>query len=89
MGGLLLEIPEEVLASAKIPRARIELELRRRLAGVLYTDGVIGGAAACKLAGLGKAEFQYWLGENGITQPLDATGHRLERENLEEWLKDA
>jgi predicted HTH domain antitoxin len=89
MSGLLLEIPEEVLASAKIPRARLEAELRRRLAGALFTDGVIGGAAACKLAGLEKAEFQYWLGEHGIAQPLDANDHQLERANLEEWLKNA
>ena len=89
MKSLLLEIPEEVLASAKIPRAQLETELRRRLAGTLYADGVIGGAAACKLAGLEKAEFQYWLGERRIAQPLDGSDYQLERQNLEEWLKNA
>lgn len=65
------------------------MELRRRLAGTLYADGVIGGAAACKLAKLEKAEFQYWLGEHGINQPLDGADYQLERENLEERLKNA
>ena len=89
MKSMLLEIPEEVLASAKIPRAQLETELRCRLAGTLFADGVIGGAAACKLAKLEKAEFQYWLGEHGINQPLDPADYQLERQNLEEWLKNA
>jgi len=89
MKGLLLEIPEEVLASAKIPRAQLESELHRRLAGTLYAEGVIGGSAACKLAKLDKAEFQHWLGEHGIAQPLDVSDYELERGNLEEWLKNA
>ena len=89
MKGMLLEIPEEVLASAKIPRPQLESELRRRLAAALFADGVIGGAAACKLAGLGKAEFQHWLGEHGVSQPLDDADFEAERQNLEAWLKDA
>jgi predicted HTH domain antitoxin len=89
MKGMLLEIPGEVVASAKIPRPLLEAELRRRLAAALFADGVIGGAAACKLAQLNKAEFQHWLGEHGIAQPLDISDYQSERENLEEWLKDA
>jgi len=89
MKGMMLEIPEEVLASAKIPRAQLESELQRRLAAALYTQAVIGGRAACKLAGLGKAEFQHWLGEHGITQPLESSDFEIERDNLEEWIKSA
>ncbi len=88
MKGMLLEIPEEVLASARIPRPQLESELRRRLAAALYADGVIGGSAACKLAGLEKAEFQHWLGEHGIVQPLDGSDFEIERRNLEEWLSN-
>jgi hypothetical protein len=86
MEPLLLEIPEEVAASAKIPRSQLRTELLRRLAGALYADGVIGGAAACKLAGFGKAEFQHWLGEHGIAQPLDESDYREERDHLTRWL---
>lgn len=89
MKGMLLEIPEEVLASAKIPRQQLEAELRRRLAATLFADGVIGGYAACLLAGLEKAEFQHWLGEHGVAQPLDFSDFQLERSNLEEWLANA
>lgn len=88
MKGMLLETPEEVLASARIPRPQLESELRRRLAAALYADGVIGGSAACKLAGLEKAEFQHWLGEHGIVQPLDGSDFEIERRNLEEWLSN-
>jgi hypothetical protein len=89
MKGMLLEIPEEVVASAKIPRPQLEAELRRRLAAALYADGVVGGAAACKLARLEKAEFQHWLGEHGVVQPLEHSDYEIERRNLEEWLTNA
>jgi len=61
----------------------MESELRRRLAATLYAEAVIGGAAACKLAGLGKAEFQHWLGEHGVAQPLEGSDFEIERGNLE------
>jgi hypothetical protein len=86
---MLLEIPEEVVASARIPRPQLEIELRRRLAAVLFADGVIGGSAACKLAGLEKAEFQYWLGEHGVVQPLEGLDYQIERHNIEQWLTHA
>jgi predicted HTH domain antitoxin len=89
MKSMMLEIPGEVLSSAKIPRPQLESELRRRLAAALYADGVIGGGAACKLAGLDKSEFQYWLGEHGVFQPLECADYQAERQNLEEWLKNA
>lgn len=89
MKGMSLEIPEAVVASARIPRPQLESELRKRLAAALYADGVIGGAAACKLAGLNKAEFQHWLGEHGVAQPLNESDYELEQNNLEEWLKNA
>jgi|GEM_PF-1213201 len=89
MKTMMLEIPEEVLASVKIPKAQLESELRRRLAAALLTEAVIGDAAACKLAGLGKAEFQHWLGEHGVAQPLEVSDYEIERDNLEEWIKSA
>jgi len=89
MKNMLLEIPEEVFSAAKIPRPQLESELRRRLAAALYADGVIGGGPACKLAGMGKAEFQYWLGEHGVPQPLESGDYQIERQHLEEWLNNA
>jgi len=88
MNDLVLTLPREALANARIPPAELERELRRRLAAALFSDGIVSGAAACRLAGMEKAEFQYWLGERGITQPIDASDYTQERENLSEWLKE-
>ena len=85
---MILTLPGDALANARIPPAEMERELRRRLAAALFSDGIVGGAAACRLAGMDKAEFQHWLGEHGITQPLGATDYRQERENLATWLKE-
>ena len=82
-----MTLPGDALASAKIPPADLERELRRRLAAALFSDGILGGAAACRLAGMNKAEFQHWLGERGIRQPLEAGDYKREREHLESWLK--
>lgn len=88
MDDMILTLPGDALANARIPPAEMERELRRRLAAALFSDGIVGGAAACRLAGMDKAEFQHWLGEHGITQPLVAADYRQERENLAIWLKE-
>ena len=82
MKDLVLTLPGEALAAARIPPDELERELRRRLAAALYSDGIVGGAAACRLAGMEKAEFQHWLGERGIEQPLGVDDYQLERENF-------
>lgn len=88
MNDLILTLPGEALANARIPPAELERELCRRLAAALFSDGIVGGAAACRLAGMDKAEFQHWLGERGISQPLGASDYKQERENLKAWLKE-
>jgi predicted HTH domain antitoxin len=86
MKDVVLTLPAEALASAKIPPAELERELRRRLASALFSDGIIGGRDACKLAGMEKSEFQHWLGEHGVPQPLGVAEFEKERENLGSWL---
>jgi len=88
MNDLVLTLPGDALATARIPPAEMERELRRRLAAALFCDGIVGGAAACRLAGMEKAEFQHWLGERKITQPLGVPDYQEERENLTAWLKN-
>ena len=78
MKDLVLTLPGDALAAARIPPAELERELRRRLAAALFGDGIVGGAAACRLAGMEKAEFQHWLGERGIDQPSGSGGLRAE-----------
>ena len=89
MNDLVLTLPGEALANVRIPPAELERELRRRLAAALFSDGILGGAAACRLAGMDKAEFQHWLGERGISQPLGAADYGQERENLKAWRKES
>lgn len=88
MNVLVFTLPGDALATARIPPAEMERELRRRLAAALFSDGIVGGAAACRLADMEKAEFQHWLGDRKISQPLGASDYEQERENLTSWLKN-
>ena len=85
MKDIVLTLPGEALADAKIPPADLERELVRRLAAALFRDGILSGAAACRLAGMSKAEFQHWLGEHRVEQPLSEADYEREREHLEAW----
>lgn len=86
MKDVTLTLPGEALEGARIPPAELERELLRRLAAALYRDGIIGGAGACRLAGMAKAEFQHWLGEHGVSQPLSEGDYEVERDQLGSWL---
>ena len=86
MDDLVLILPGDALANARIPPSELERELRRRLAAALFSDGIIGGAAACRLASMEKSEFQHLLGERQIPQPLTGADYNKERENLAAWL---
>ncbi len=44
----------------------------------LFSDGILSGPAACRMAGLSKAQFHYLLGERGIAHPLAADDLDLE-----------
>ena len=71
MHSITLTLPAESLVGVRIPPRDLHNELLRRLATALFADGILSGASACRMAGMGKAEFQHLLGERGITQPLD------------------
>jgi predicted HTH domain antitoxin len=85
MEDLTLTLPAESLIGVRIPRRELHQELRRRLAAALFSDGILSGASACKMAGMGKAEFQSMLGERGIAQPLDVPDFDQEMSNLAAW----
>ena len=85
MQDVILKLPGESLIGARIPPLEIETELRRRLAAALFSDGIISGAAACRMAGLDKAEFQFMLGERGHRQPLAQTDYEQDLANLTVW----
>lgn len=88
MSDLILTLPAESLIGARIPPRELEVELRRRLAAALFSDGIVSGAAACRMAGMAKAEFQHMLGERGVRQPLDIPDYEQDRANLDAWKAD-
>jgi predicted HTH domain antitoxin len=85
MQDVTLRLPGDSLIGVKIPPTELEAELRRRLAAALFSDGILSNAAACRMAGLEKTEFQYLLGERKVTRPLGY--HDLEQDlaNFEKW----
>lgn len=88
MHDISITIPGEALAGAKIPRDRLERELKLQLAIQLYREGLTSGAGACRIAGLSEAEFQYVLGERGVYQQYGAEDYAKDLENLAAWRKN-
>lgn len=82
MNDVTISIPGDVLEHAKIPRARMERELRKELALQLYREGIVSHAGACRIANLQKLEFQFLLGERGICQQYDVADLHEDMKNL-------
>ncbi len=82
---MTLTLPPESLVGVRIPPRELHQELLRRLAAALFSDGILSGAAACRMAGMGKGEFQHMLGERGIAQPLGEADFEQDLSNLAAW----
>ena len=85
MSSISLTIPSDAVAAMKIPRHRVESELKKQLAVQLYREGMISGAGACRVAEISKAEFQYLLGEIGVCQQYDVEDYHKDLEHLASW----
>lgn len=85
MQAVTLTLPPESLVGIRIPPRELRTELLRRLSAALFSDGVLSGAAACRMAGMGKAEFQHMLGQRGIEQPLNEADFEQDLSNLDAW----
>ena len=85
MNDILMQIPGEALASAKIPRSQLDAELKKQLALQLYRVGMVSGAGACRIAGVGKLEFQHLWGEADICQQYGVEDFHEDQENLQAW----
>jgi len=85
MQDVTLTLPAESLIGVRIPPRELQQELRRRLAAALFSDGILSGASACRMAAMGKAEFQFMLGERGISQPLGDQAFEQDMKNLAAW----
>jgi len=69
---LLLEIPEDVLESVKLPPGEIEKEFRQELALALYKRGVLSSGKACVLAQMTRWQFEMLLGQRRIPRHYSA-----------------
>lgn len=74
----LVEIPEDILASIRIPRKELEKELKTDLALTLYQREAISFGNARKLTGMSKWEFLEELSKRKIQR------HYTERELRED-----
>ncbi len=74
----LLEIPEDVLTSIKIPKKELEKALKIDLAVALYQKEAISLGKARKLAGMSKWEFLEELSKRKI--PRHYTEKELEED---------
>jgi predicted HTH domain antitoxin len=85
MKDVTLTLPGAALQRAKIPRQRLQRELKKELALQLYREGLIAGFGACSLADIEKADFQDLLGQRGIPQQYDVEDYEQDLENLAAW----
>ena len=80
MAKLILEIPEDVLRSLKLPPPERETDLRKELALVLYHREILSMGKARTLARMTRWEFKELLGRRHIP-------HHYTEEDLEEDLR--
>ena len=82
---LTLEIPEDVLADAKIaPDERAEV-LKRELAVHLCARGILSRTAARRLSGMERVVFEDLLGRRGIPMGLTPEDIDLDLRGLDAW----
>jgi len=78
MGRILIEIPEQILRSAKIPPGEVNERFKQELALRLYEQRILTFGKARELTGLSKWEFSKLLGKAGIKRNYDL--EELERD---------
>ncbi len=64
----VLNIPEEVLENLKIPWNKVEEELKKEFAFLLYQQGLASMGVARRLAGISKWEFIEGLAKRKISR---------------------
>ena len=82
MGAFTLEIPEDVLEHVRIRPSELEDTLRTELAVQLYARSLLPKAAARRLSGKERLEFDDLLGKRGIHSELTEEDFELEMSHL-------
>ena len=78
MAALMLEIPEDVPAPARIDPADMEETLRRELAVQLCSRGLLPEAAARRLSGMERVKFDDLLGKLRETEEWSYVDREVE-----------
>ncbi len=68
---IILDIPDEILETLKVPRKKAEEELKKELAFLLYEKDLASMGVARKLSGLSKWEFIEGLAQRNIQRHYD------------------
>lgn len=85
MPSLKIEIPEELIASAKMPKKNITQELKKELALHLYSIGILSFGNARKLSGLSKVDFHLLLGQRQVSRHYSVRDYERDITNLKKW----
>ena len=83
MSKLILEIPDEITKSLRIPPNECLTRLRRELAIRLYQKGILSFGKARELAQMSKWEFHSLLGQENIERNYDLEELQTDLETLE------
>lgn len=78
MEKIIIEIPDKILRSVKIPPGEINERVKQELAIRLYEQGILAFGKARELAGMNKWDFHNLLGKKGIIRKYDM--EELERD---------
>jgi len=87
MGSISIDVPDDVLIEAKIPKRKIKDTLKKELAAALYREGILSLCGARKLANMTKTDFHFFLGSKQIERQYDFYDYRDDVEIIEHWLK--
>ena len=71
MGKLIIEIPEQILRSAKIPPDEVNERFKQELAIRLFDQGILTLGKARELSGMSKWEFFRLIGRENIERTYD------------------
>lgn len=82
MKTVCLEIPEQIVASLKIPSAELHERLRTELSIRLYQKGILGFGKARELSGLNKWLFQEILSKENVPLNYDADELEIDLETI-------
>lgn len=87
MSSILIDVPDEILLEAKIPKRKIKDTIRKELAAALYKEGMLSLGSARKLANMTKTDFHFFLGNKQIERQYDLQDYSADMENIAQWQK--